>query len=55
MDSDKSRCKLVGKTSYDTPVEVFEEALDTVILLLQQEILNITILQDTVMEHLKVN
>jgi len=33
IDSDKSRCKLIGKTSYGTPVEVFEEALDTDILI----------------------
>lgn len=33
IDSDPFRCKLIGKTSYDTPVEVFEEALDTDILI----------------------
>ncbi len=33
IDSDKSRCKLIGETSYGTPVEVFEEALDTDILI----------------------
>lgn len=32
IDSNPFRCKLIGKTSYGTPVEVFEEALDTDIL-----------------------
>lgn len=32
IDSDPFRCRLIGKTSYDTPVEVFEEALGTDIL-----------------------
>jgi len=32
IDSDPFRCKLIGKTSYGTTVEVFKEALDTDIL-----------------------